>query len=179
MGAISWKSLIIEQKRAHGEDIASGISTTDIHSPCIVVTNLCDAVQEIMLWYPLHRIVFDPTVPPHQGSSRFPPNFNALFWDAVLKLWGRTDMPHIFFHILQWLRPELCQERDWFFWPIHFLCDTDATNAEDDTKIAAQDIKWLQIHTRREILEKLWIDENTPNYRVKVAQHFAKFWELK
>lgn len=174
MGAITWWTLIIEQKKAHGEDVASGISSTDIHSPCIVVTNLCDAVDEIIRWYPLHRIVFDPAIPPRPIKSKWSPYFSTLFWDTVQKLWGRTDMPHIFLDILGQLRPDIFQKKPQFFPPLQILCDTDATNAEQDTYRASEPLLGVVIQTRRGILWHLNINEKSPDWKKHMWAHFAK-----
>lgn len=174
MKPFEWWTLIIEPKREHGERLASGVSDVDIHSPCIVVTNLCDAVSEIMKWYSLHRIIFNPATITHQGRNLWPPFFNALFWEAVLKFWGRTDMPHIFLHILGQLRPETFTPKPQFFTPLNILCDTDATNAEKDMELAAQPLKWITIQTRRDIMDQLNINEKSPDWERQLWAHFAK-----
>lgn len=50
-------------------------------------------------------------------------------------------MPHIFLYILARLRPDIFEKKSPFFAPLSILCDTDATNAEQDMKLAAKPLQ--------------------------------------
>ena len=174
MKSQGWWTLIIEPKRAHGEKLASGVSNVDIYSPCNIVTNLQDAVAEIMQWYPLHRIIFNPSIIPNNHGSDWSLDFRHLYWEAVLEIWERTDMPHIFLYILARLRPYEFKEKSQFFTPLTILCDTDATNAEQDMRLATKPLQWIEIQTRRDILQKLNMNEKSPDWERQLWAHFAK-----
>lgn len=174
-------TLIVEPRRQRAEKIASGVWSVAIHSPCIISNSLSHAVHEIVSWVPLERIIFNPSIMPNGHEGNGPSDFRRLYWEAVLANWERTDMSHIFLYILARLRPDIFKKKPRFFTPFNILCDTDATNAEQDMRCAAQPLQWIAIQTRREILQKLNIDEKSPDWEKQVAHFFTqmsqKLWQ--
>ncbi|MBP7773927.1 hypothetical protein KA071_02440 [Candidatus Gracilibacteria bacterium] len=167
-------TLIVEPKRQRAEKIASGVGNVAIHSPCIISNSLSHAVHEIVSGVPLERIIFNPSIMPNGHGGDWTSDFRRLYGEAVLANWERTDMPHIFLYILARLRPDIFKKKPRFFAPFNILCDTDATNAEQDMRLAAKPLQGIAIQTRRDILQKLNLNEKSPDWEKQVAHFFTQ-----
>lgn len=170
---LAQNTLIIERSTTVGQEFATWIGKSDIYSPSIVTTSVCGIIEELRQNQCIKRIVFSPEILHTSRWEKWSPEALAIYGKAIIDCWERTDMPHLFFHILWQLRPDLRQKGSPFFWPVHLLCDTDASNAESDTILAAQEFHGIQVHTRSNMLKQLNIDTKTPNYRAEVGKNFA------